>query len=50
MRGEGLVLGIEFVSNKETKESFPVDWGRPRDPSNSAATDCSLILISKLDE
>jgi 4-aminobutyrate--pyruvate transaminase len=27
IRGEGLVLGIEFVANKETKESFPASWG-----------------------
>lgn len=28
MRGEGLVLGIEFVGDKETKKSFPADWGK----------------------
>jgi 4-aminobutyrate--pyruvate transaminase len=27
VRGEGLVLGIEFVGDKETKKSFPAEWG-----------------------
>lgn len=28
IRGEGLVLGIEFVGNKETSKSFPAEWGK----------------------
>jgi hypothetical protein len=27
IRGEGLVLGIEFIGNKDTLESFPAEWG-----------------------
>jgi 4-aminobutyrate--pyruvate transaminase len=26
IRGEGLVLGIEFIGNKDTLESFPAEW------------------------
>lgn len=50
MRGEGLVFGIEFVSNKEIKESFFVDWGRLCDFFNFVVIDCLLIFIFKLDE
>ncbi|KAG0594533.1 hypothetical protein M758_UG086200 [Ceratodon purpureus] len=27
IRGEGLVLGIEFVGDKKIKKSFPAEWG-----------------------
>jgi hypothetical protein len=27
IRGEGLVLGIEFIGSKDTLESFPAEWG-----------------------
>ncbi|MEE2657327.1 MAG: aminotransferase class III-fold pyridoxal phosphate-dependent enzyme [Candidatus Latescibacterota bacterium] len=27
VRGKGLLTGVEFVADKETREAFPVEWG-----------------------
>jgi len=44
IRGEGLVLGIEFIANKETKESFPASWGKTIDHSLLILGWCLWIL------